>query len=160
NAKNWVQFANSLKLRLLLHEINVSSQQSTIQTEITNIANDPNGMLGAGQSAEVQPGYASDAQDHVNPLYYKNGYTVTGSITDPDITANSYFISKLNSYNDPRVGYFYNPVGGSITGNPFGTPTNSQASFLGGPTPSGSATPFGSGISPTGGATWGILADP
>jgi hypothetical protein len=160
SVQGWVQFANSLKLRILMHEVNVASQASTIQTELANIAADQYGLMGQGVSALINPGYASDAQDHVNPLYYLNGYTVTGALTDPDITANSYFISKLGSYNDPRLGYFYGATGGAITGNPFGQPSNSAANFLGGPTPADSATPYNSGIAPTGGATWGILASP
>jgi hypothetical protein len=80
-APQWVQFANSLKLRILMHEVNVTSQASTIQAEMAKIAADPNGLMGPGVSASVNPGYASDAQNHVNPLYYLNGYTVTGALT-------------------------------------------------------------------------------
>jgi hypothetical protein len=73
SVQNWVAFANTLKLRILLHEINVSGQQSAIQTEIAKIASDQYGLLGQGNSAQINPGYASDAQDHVNPFIITTG---------------------------------------------------------------------------------------
>jgi hypothetical protein len=164
SASSWAQFANTLKLRMLLHEVNASGQLAMIQAEMQKISNDPNGLLGAGQSALINPGYASDAQNHVSPFYYIAGYTLTYAIFNPDQTANTYFINKLTAYNDTRLGYFYNSNGGSFTGNPFGTPNNSSASFTGGPVPPNNTNlPFDYTLKPTDPtppSNWGILQSP
>jgi Starch-binding associating with outer membrane len=135
NATLWAQFANTVKLRMLLHEINVSSQLTTIQAEMQKIANDPVGLLGAGQSALVNPGYATDIAAHLSPLWVSVGYNINGAANFIGAVANSYFINKLNSYNDPRVGYFYNTnsaglVEGAALGGQGG---NSSACYFGGP---------------------------
>ncbi|TDW95721.1 SusD/RagB family nutrient-binding outer membrane lipoprotein [Dinghuibacter silviterrae] len=158
---SWVQLANTLKLRLLLHEVTVSSQASTIQAEAAKIAADPNGCLGAGQTAFVNPGYAKDAASHLNPLWSTMGYSITGALANADQSANSYFMAKLASYNDPRVGFFYlcDPSTGQPSGNPFGIPTNASATYVGsGPQVNASTNsivyPYNVSTSL---ATWGIL---
>lgn len=160
---SWVQLANTIKLRILLHEVNVSSQSATIQAEAAKIASDANGCLGAGQTAFVNPGYATDASSHLNPLWSTMGYTITGALANADQSANSYFIAKLGAYNDPRVGFFYlcNPSTGLPVGNPFGIPTNASSTYVG----SGAQTDAnGNTIYPYNIATsqslWGILQSP
>ncbi len=160
-ATSWVQLANTLKLRILLHEINVSSQATTIQAEAAKIAADPNGCLGSGQTAYVNPGYATDAAAHLNPLWSTMGYTITGALANADQSANSYFIAKLGGYNDPRTGFFYLCAlsTGLPSGNPFGIPTNASATYVGsGPqvdANSGSTIfPYNVSTSQT---SWGIL---
>ena len=159
NATLWAQFANTLKLRLLLHEINVSSQSSFIQSEAAKIAADPVGCLGAGTSASVNPGYTNDASSHLSPLWANFGYNINGGYANSDESANSYFISKLSSFNDTRLGYFYGTNGsGQIQGNPFGIPSNAVASFLGGTVNKSNSNnlPYAySGSSYP--STWGIL---
>jgi hypothetical protein len=136
NITLWTKFANTLKLRILLHEINVTSQQATITAEMAKIAADPVGLLGTGQSALVNPGYATDESAHLNPLWSTLGYQINGSAAFVGAVANSYFISKLNGYNDPRVGYFYNTnSAGLIEGASLGGQGgNSSACYFGGPT--------------------------
>lgn len=131
----WTRFANTVKLRMLLHEVGVSSQQSFIKAEMAEIAADPVGLLGAGESALVNPGYATDQAAHLNPLWSTVGYSFTGSAAFVGAVANSYFINKLNGYNDPRVGYFYNTnsaglIEGAALGGQGG---NSAACYFGGP---------------------------
>lgn len=135
NVTLWTKFANTLKLRMLLHLINVTSQQGFITAEMAKIVADPVGLLGAGQSALVNPGYATDEAAHLNPLWSTVGYTFSGSGAFIGAVANSYFINKLNGYNDPRVGYFYNTnsaglIEGAALGGQGG---NSSACYFGGP---------------------------
>jgi hypothetical protein len=133
NQTEWAQFANTVKLRLLLHEINVTSQQSTIQAEMQKIAADPNGCLGAGESALVNPGYSTASSTNMNPLYATVGYSINGNYAFIGAVANSYFINKLNGYNDPRIGYFYNAnAAGQVTGAAIGIGGNPTASYFGG----------------------------
>lgn len=165
NTTMWIKFANTLKLRMLLHEIGVSSQQDFIKEEMQKIANSPIGLLGPGQSAMINPGYSSDAAVHLSPLYATIGYKITGSAALPAAAANQYFIDKLNGYKDPRVGYFYNtnPVG-VIAGNYIWQGGNAATSYFGGPInltyaannlPLNFVPPVGfQGTIPT---TWGII---
>lgn len=136
NVTLWTKLANTIKLRMLLHEIGVTSQQAFIKSEMAEIAADPVGLLGAGQSALVNPGYATDEAAHETPLWATIGYSFSGNAAFVGAVANSYFIDKLNGYNDPRVGYFYNTnsaglIEGAALGGQGG---NSAACYFGGPT--------------------------
>ncbi len=136
NVTLWTKLANTVKLRMLLHMVNVSSQQSFITAEMAKIAADPVGLLAAGESALVNPGYATDEPAHLNPLWSTVGYQFNGSAAFVGAVANSYFINKLAGYNDPRYGYFYNTnsaglVEGAALGGQGG---NSSACYFGGPT--------------------------
>ncbi len=164
NPTEWIQLANTLKLRMLLHEINVTGQLSFIQAEAAKIANDPNGCLGASQTATINPGYATDLSAHLNPFWSSFGYTITAGAGNPDQSANTYMINKLANYNDPRVGYFYCVDGaGGYSGNSFGIPSNANSSYVGsgpGPTPgpaSGLTPPFGESATQS---TWGLCQSP
>ncbi len=163
NANSWVGLANTIKLRMLLHLSNVTAEQSFVQAEAAKIASDPIGCLGAGQTAFVQPGYATDLSAHLNPFWSSYGYTITGAAGNPDQSANSFMINKLQGYNDPRVGYFYCVNGSGVySGNPFGIPANANSSYVGsGPGPS----PGANGLTPpfgmtTNQSTWGLLQSP
>ncbi|HEX9512276.1 MAG TPA: SusD/RagB family nutrient-binding outer membrane lipoprotein [Puia sp.] len=158
---SWVRLANTLKLRMLLHEVNVSSQASTIQSEIAKIAADMYGCLGAGQTAFVNPGYATDQSGHLSPLWSGIGYNINGGVTNNEQRANTYFISKLAGLNDPRTPFFYcSTTDGKVEGNPTGQPNNANATYIGsgaGPAPS---TPLPPPYGISGPALYGILQSP
>jgi hypothetical protein len=64
--QKWIEFANTVKLRLLLHESSVSGQQAFIKSEIAkSLAN--GGFLPAGTSAAVNPGYSNSSAAQQNP---------------------------------------------------------------------------------------------
>ena len=52
---NWLKFANTLKLRILVHQSDMSGRASYITSAIATTASI--GYLGAGESALVNPGY-------------------------------------------------------------------------------------------------------
>jgi hypothetical protein len=161
NATSWIRLANTLKLRILLHEINLSSQAGTIQTEAAKIAADPNGCLGAGQTAFVNPGYATDQSGHLSPLWSARGYNINGGVANLQQRANTYFITKLAGLHDPRTPFFYcSTTTGQVEGNPTGLPTNSSSTYIGsgvGPSP---ATPNPPPYGISGPSLYGILQSP
>ena len=160
NVTSWIRFANTLKLRLLLHEINVPSQAAFIQSEAAKIAADPNGCLGAGQTAFVNPGYATDISGHLSPLWSSIGYNINGGVSNDEQRADDYVITKLKGYNDPRIAFLYVcNAAGQVEGNPTGDPNNANATYVGsGPGSSSIVNPPPFAIS--GPSTYGILQSP
>lgn len=106
----WVRFGNTLKLRLLMHQANRADRQGYIQGEIAKITG---GYLGSGESAAVNPGYTSDKP---NVYYASYGFTQTGTIATDFWRANVVALNYLKYNADPREGYFYKPIAGSLPG--------------------------------------------
>lgn len=125
----WVRFANTLKLRLLLHQAN-NPNFATPTAEIAKIK-DPNNagqfyILRSGQSATVNPGYANDVNKQ-QPFYAAFGLTPTGADANPITRANNYFINKLGTAaQDPRLARIYAGTTGVTYGLQQGNPTGAS----------------------------------
>lgn len=100
----WRKLANTQRLRLLLHQSELLSA-AALKTEVDKIVANGAGFLGAGESAEVQPGYAADV-DKQNP--YWNAYNINdaGGLDNYN-RANNYFLNLLKGNDDIRYKYFY-----------------------------------------------------
>lgn len=103
----WIRFANTLKLRMLIHQANKSDRQSYITTEIGKINSQGGGLLNAGESANVNPGFI---QNKPNPYYAAYGFTQTGTQATDFWRANATAMEFLKLSNDPRLSGFYKPV--------------------------------------------------
>jgi hypothetical protein len=82
NATLWVKFGNTIKLRMLVHLMGggILSPQTTVSGidipgEFAKIALDGTGYLGAGENAQVNPGFKSDKP---NPFYNNYKASTTG----------------------------------------------------------------------------------
>jgi hypothetical protein len=133
----WIRFANTLKLRLLIHQANKSDRQSYITAEIAKINTQGGGFLGSGESANVNPGFI---QNKPNPFYASFGFTQTGTQATDFWRANATAMEFLKASNDPRLAGFYKkvvtafPAGGNepfsqaspldYRGNQYGRPIN------------------------------------
>ncbi len=131
----WVQFANTIKLKLLLHEFAVIDE-SYRQTEIQKILDNGRGFIGAGESVTVNPAY-QNSTNQISP-FYANFNTVTGT-TDAFnyYRANTYAVDFYNNTGDARQYSIYSPIGSSIGSNYDGDP-NAQ--------PNTATSSIGSGI--------------
>ena len=142
NMTLWKQFANTLKLRMLIHEADMPSMTAYIQARIQEITAEGDGFLGAGQNAWVNPGYSQNSNQQ-SPFFSEFGFNSTGG-TAPDYTSfkcNIYALNFYNNTNDTRLGYDYAPLTGYngnppylYVGAPFGTiglPSPSSASSIG-----------------------------
>jgi hypothetical protein len=116
----WTKFANTLKLRMLVHQSGMSGRDSYITSEISKTASV--GYLGVGEGALVNPGFlVSDTK--MNP-FYERFYNASGS-SQSDGTA-YYFaggdaVDFMKATNDKRLGQFFNPYSGSnYAGSYFG----------------------------------------
>jgi hypothetical protein len=129
NTTLWIKFANTLRLRLLVHLHNngiYSAQQVVpgfnIADQVSKITGD--GFLGAGQSAHFQPGFSAAKP---NPYYrfYHTNEAGTSSQRD-HLRASEYAIDYYKYDGDPRIDRFYVSPNGTTIGQKgvaFGTPS-------------------------------------
>lgn len=76
NKTDWIHFANTIKLRLLLHQDFMGTRDAYIQTNIQNTAS-----LGyMDKNVLCQPGYSS-ATGRLNPYYSTYGYNESNTVT-------------------------------------------------------------------------------
>lgn len=101
----WAKFANTLKLRLLIH----TSKAGTfnVSQEIAKINTEGSGFLGNGLGAMAQPGYTSDKP---NPYYNAHLFLVNGNEADNYNRANVFTLDLMKSLNDPRYTKVYRPA--------------------------------------------------
>lgn len=102
NQTKWIKFANTLRLRLLIRQSETSGFNPA--TETAKIIAD-GGVLHAGESVSVNPGYVNSANKQ-SPFYANYGLTPTGAEASTVTRANVYFINLLNNTNDPRISRF------------------------------------------------------
>lgn len=123
NKTNWAKFANSLKLRLLMHTTKVST--FNIPAEIAKIVAEGSGFLGNGVTASVQPGYTVDKP---NPYYNAHLFLINGNEADNYNRANNFSLNLMNSLADPRVQRVYRPAktGGAFKGTDYGSDPNTN----------------------------------
>jgi Starch-binding associating with outer membrane len=141
NKTNWIKFANTLKLRLLMHmgntsfaggtEVNSFVAGANEIAEIAKITAEGSGFLGAGLSAMVNPGY-----NDTKPNPYYRAFVKDENGTQPGLgdqtKANSYAVGPNGgnpgyyAWNgDPRVNKFYGLSStGIMRGIPYGQVSN------------------------------------
>jgi len=132
NMTNWKKFANTLKLRLIIRQSNLSNF-STIAADMSTTLKE--GFLDGTTEATANPGYTlNDAYGgQESPFWLSYGTSATGAPEDILVKANTYFINKLHGYNDPRLFQLFTTVTDPVTmqtgivhGLYLGDPTASQ----------------------------------
>ncbi len=151
NTDRWIQFANTLKLRMLVHLHNGIATQTVapgfdVAAEIAKITATGVGFIGAGQSAHLNPGFTGTKP---NPYYRVFHTNESGSGSQRDhLRASEYAIEYYTWDGDPRISRFYVAPGSSHAGIPFGTPSGGSA-----PTGDQLSTIRGPGLIPNGAAS-------
>ena len=79
NITNWIRFANSLKLRILIRQSRVPTRQAYVVAEINKAAATPEGFLTAGLDVKANPGYVQSS-GQTNPIYANWGYSAAGAV--------------------------------------------------------------------------------
>ncbi len=103
NMTLWAQLANTLRLRLLLHQSKVTSLASYIAGEIGKITSNGYGYL--SQDALIQPGYTM-AANLQNPFWESNGLSTGGAYQGRDYNRVSEFsLDFFKGTSDPRLDY-------------------------------------------------------
>ena len=123
----WGRLANTLKLRLLLRQTQISGRDAYIKAQIAKITANGLGFLGAGETANIQPGYInSDGKQ--NPFYSSFGYTAASAqqFGHQEYLAAKYSLDFYQDNNDPRLTRFYSTLNdgadttGTYVGHAFG----------------------------------------
>mgnify|MGYP001194032632 CR=1 FL=1 len=129
----WAKFGNTLKLRLLMHAYAVAGINKT--QRFADIAAEGSGFLGAGQNAQMQPGYQSDKP---NPFYNVYKTSITGAQTANNVyyAANEWGIDYYAWDGDPRRSQnrVYEPGSQGLVGVAYGLPPindNARANLAG-----------------------------
>lgn len=122
NKEQWAKFGNTIKLRALIRQSEVSNQ-AYISTEINVINGEGSGYLGIGENAFADPGYLNSS-GKLNPFwesYYRN---VQGSAVANYrmIRPTVYLLNQYELRNDPRLEKLYVAVDGQYKGVIFGNP--------------------------------------
>ncbi len=134
---NWLAFANSVKLKILLNMTQVSDGPAFITSELSGLKTSD--FMGAGVDATVNPGYSNAALNQQNPMWQNVGFATNGTTPTTGNSynrANSYAVNFYSSTNDPRLGQFYaaNSAGvvrGRAFGSQDGTEHNTVISAVG-----------------------------
>lgn len=98
----WAKFANTLKLRLLLHTVKTSTFNAP--AEIAKITAEGSGFLGDGVGAMVQPGYTPDKP---NPYYNAHFFSIAGAENDNYNRANNFSLTLMKDLGDERYKRLY-----------------------------------------------------
>lgn len=110
----WKQFANTVRLRLLIRQSEVSGFNPA--AEIAKIQSS-GGLL--TDDIAVNPGYSNDVNKQ-SPLYSNIGYDPSGNKASTSVNANAYIIDILSNTADPRLSRFFQSVNGNYVGNAYG----------------------------------------
>jgi hypothetical protein len=110
---SWVQFANSLKLRILMRQTEMSGRASYIQDKINDIKNEGSGFLQT--DAGVNPPYLNSAGKQ-NPFYGFN-YNTSNTYVNDFWRANQFAIDFYFKNHDARGSKIYAPIASSISDN-------------------------------------------
>lgn len=108
NMTKWKQFANSLKLRILLRQSSTTNAElnTYVAAQMATLQNPTDGFITT--DVVVQPGYAQNTNQQ-NPFYNRYGYTLAGTAApERQYQIPTQFI--LNQYlnnSDPRLTQLY-----------------------------------------------------
>jgi hypothetical protein len=127
NITRWVKLANTIKLRILVRQSEMTGRTSYIQTEIAKIVADGTGFINEGEDALINPGYENSGGKQ-NPYYAAYGFTPTGAPATTFFRAHQFAIDFYRNNNDTRLDYIYKkPANGIHLGNWLGSAPNQNA---------------------------------
>lgn len=118
----WVKFANTIKMRILIRQSGMPSKQSYIADKFDDIINEGSGFI--TENVTNNPGYLAST-GKMNPFFETFGTTLSGSPTDDNrsLKGTQYTVDYLTNTNDTRLEKIYAPIpGGGFAGINQGAP--------------------------------------
>ncbi len=107
NMTNWIKFANTLKIRILNRQSDMTGRDAYIQTELAAIASEGHGYITT--DVGVNPGYIPKNTGKQNPMWNSLGWDEGGTKTMSynATCATAYVLNYLTTTADPRIDYIY-----------------------------------------------------
>jgi hypothetical protein len=101
----WIKLANTIKLRLLIRtsEVNPNPTAELAKIEANG------GVLEAGETAAVNPGYVND-ENKQSPFFATYGLSPSGNQANEYFRANNYIVTILKNNGDARLSRFFRPA--------------------------------------------------
>ncbi|WP_447638009.1 SusD/RagB family nutrient-binding outer membrane lipoprotein [Flavobacterium microcysteis] len=118
----WVKFANTLKMRILIRQSGMASKQAYIAEKFDDIINEGSGFI--TENVISNPGYLVST-GKMNPFFETFGTTLSGSPTDDNnsLKGTRYTVDYLTNTNDTRLEKIYASIpGGGFAGINQGAP--------------------------------------
>ena len=103
----WIKFANTVKLRILVRQSDMTGRDSYIQTELGVINTEGSGYITT--DIGINPGYMQGETGKQNPMWDALGKDASGTQTMSykATCASDYIINYLKGTYDPRIDYIY-----------------------------------------------------
>ncbi|MFD2933594.1 SusD/RagB family nutrient-binding outer membrane lipoprotein [Spirosoma flavum] len=79
NVTKWAQFANSLKMRLLIRQSKIAGREAYIKTEINKIVTEGSGFITGAEVGVGGPSFYLATAGKLNPVYDRWGYDANGA---------------------------------------------------------------------------------
>ncbi len=127
--QNWVNFANTLKLRILMRQSTLAESDGEAASYLTAQFQSLQDASFITSSATINPGYAKDA-GRQNPFYATYGFDVDGNRTTTNrfvvasLYAERFLDGSLTAVFDPRINRIYTPIGDEVLGVEQGIDSN------------------------------------
>jgi hypothetical protein len=80
NTTKWAKFANSLKLRILMHQARIVGRDAYIKTEINKIIAEGSGFITGEDVGSGGAGFYLPTTGKLNPVYETWGYSAAGAV--------------------------------------------------------------------------------
>ena len=123
NMDEWIQFANTLKLKMAMNMTLASGGSAFITSALQGTST--YGFLEAGEDAAVQPGYTNSSEEQQSPFYFDMGLSTSGAPQQNQsyLRACSYIVNFMAANTDTlRLYQLFAPnVNGQVLGRPFGS---------------------------------------
>jgi len=105
--ETWIKFANTLKLRILVRQSDMTGRESYITTELGVINAEGSGYITT--DVGINPGFITGETDKQNPMWNELGKDASGTETMnyKATCASAYIIGYLTSTGDPRIDRIY-----------------------------------------------------
>ncbi len=103
----WIQFANTVKLRILTRQLDMSGRDAYIQQELDAIDSEGSGFI--TDDVGINPGFIANEENKQNIMWNTLGWDASGSqtLSSKATCATDYVLNYLTNTNDPRIDYIY-----------------------------------------------------